>query len=368
MRSLLIGLTAVSLLTFLIASLGVTLPPLVWVHGVLAVGIFPLILAAMIYFTPVLTRGLPAERKVLLWPLLALVAGLLALWGFAHTRRALPLAALLGGIACLGLLGWMRWRAKKTLGTPHPCLLWYQWALVCLLLGLSSILIAFLWPPLWSPLKRLHLHLNTLGFVGLTALGTLQVLVPTTGKYQDPKARLRLARDWPFAALGTFLVALGAAWFAPLAWMGGALWLIPVGRFLAPLATVYRLQVWGWHKASAALAGASLGWLGVMLLGFLHAFQQVAPPSSVAFFFLAFLFPLVTGAASYLLPVWIWPGQQRERYLIAYQRLTWGSGLRTLAFLLAGLLALAGLPGEYLALAALLAFVFQVFWALSGVA
>jgi hypothetical protein len=349
---------------FLTASTGWEVPRPAWVHGVLALGILPLILAAMIYFTPVLTRGVAPPGEVLTWPVLGMAGGLIATSSFLEGRGWLPLAGAVAGLAAAGLLWWTLLRARRTLGTPHPCLPWYQWALVCLLAGLVSIMIGLQWPVVWTAARRLHLHLNVLGFVGLTALGTLQVLVPTTAKYQDPATRTRLRRDLPWAVAGTVLVAIGAVGSASLSVLGALLWGYPLVRFLISLFAEHRRRVWGWSQASTALAGATVGLLLVLAAGLAHALGA-APEPTVELFFFAFLFPLVTGAVTYLFPVWVWPGPAGGSHAALQRRLALGSAWRTLAFIGAGLLAWLGLPGGYLALVALGAFFVQGIWAFS---
>jgi hypothetical protein len=159
------------------------------VHLIMAIGIMPLIMGAMIYFTPVLTHSRTAGWLVLMVPPLALIAGTLASTGLLWRRDLLPIPAVLAMVAASTLLVWMWYRARTMLGRPHPGLNWYRWALACLLLGLIAILVAMFWPEHWMALRRFHLHINLLGFVGMTAFGTLCVLVPTVAGYADPDAR-----------------------------------------------------------------------------------------------------------------------------------------------------------------------------------
>jgi len=363
-----LGLAGVALAGFVLAP--AQFPPLghVWpatVHVVLAVGIMPLIMGAMIYFTPVLVQGRPAARTVLLIPSLALLAGAVAVAAMLGRHELLPVGAALGAFACILLLGWMRRRVRAMLGSPHPCLYWYAGALVSLALGLLAMLTATVWPEHWIELRRFHLHVNTLGFIGLTAVGTLQVLIPTAAGYPDPDARLRLRRDLGTATAGALLVAAGVAWYAPLSWLGLILWLVPLVRFVLPLVTVRRAVLWGWHRAASALAGASLAWGLVLLSGGLHGSGWLEPAATTRLFFYGFLFPLVTGAVSHLLPLWIWPERSSARYAVAARRLTFGSGVRLLVFMAAGLLAVAGIEAAaYVAAAAVAAFLIQVVWAL----
>lgn len=177
-----------------------------------AAGIMPLIMGAMIYFIPVLTRGRAASRPVSLLPVLALVAGVLAALGIFQWRQLLPTAALLAMLSAAGLLAWARHRGRTMLGRPHAGFYWYLLALICLISGLLAIFFAVLWPEHWLALRRFHLHMNIFGFIGLTAVGTLQVLIPTAGGYSDTGTEKRLWRDLPSMVVGVFLMAAGAAW------------------------------------------------------------------------------------------------------------------------------------------------------------
>jgi len=74
-------------------------------HLAFALGILPLILAAMAYFVPVLTRSGGAGAIAWWAPLLASGGGILAIFSFAADFSAggLGLAAILSGLAALSL-------------------------------------------------------------------------------------------------------------------------------------------------------------------------------------------------------------------------------------------------------------------------
>lgn len=335
------------------------------IHLIMAIGIMPLIMGAMIYFTPVLTHSCAAGWLVLMLPLLALVAGILASIGLFWRRDLLPVPAVLALAAAGTLLGWMWYRARTMLGRPHPGLDWYRWALACLLLGLMAILVAMLRPEYWLALRRFHLHINLLGFVGMTAFGTLRVLVPTVAGYSDPDARGRLHVDLNFAVAGTLLVASGSAWLTWLVWPGLALWLIPLMRFASSLVMRWRKFIWGWHRPSASLGLTVLGLIAVLITAGFHAAGVQSSGVTMQVFFFVFLFPLVTGAVSYLLPVWLWPARNTAVYECTTRRLAWGSGVRSLVFLAAGVVACLGMSGAvYLAGIGILVFLLQIVWAL----
>lgn len=337
------------------------------VHMILAAGVMPLIMAAMIYFTPVLTHSRAPSWPVLLLPGVALITGVWAAASIFWWRDLIFAPALSAMLAAGILLSWIWQRARSMLGRPHPGLRWYLLALVGLMLGLCAISVAVFWPEHWAALRRFHLHINIYGFIGLTAVGTLRVLLPTAAGYADPDARNRLQRDLYPMAFGALLMAAGSAWWTWLVWPGLVVWLIALLRFAVSLVSRWREHVWGWHRPGASLGLAVMGLMLVLLAGGLHAASALPAGIALPLFFYMFLFPLVTGAVSYLLPVWVWPARNTVAYESAVRRLAWGSGVRALVFLMAGVTAWAGLPGAvYLAGVAMAVFLAQAAWALSA--
>jgi hypothetical protein len=334
-------------------------------HLAFALGVLPLILGAMTFFVPVLTRTRAAPPGVRALPLLALAGGLVTVYGFfepAHMAVAHALGALTGLLAALGLLGWMLQRARRALGGAHPGLGWYVAALACLTIALGAVLAMAWFPEQRLALRRLHLHLNTLGFVALTAVGTLQVLLPTVVGRPDPQATRRLRLDLAWAFGGALLIALGAATgrSAPL-WAGLILWAVPLARLASAWLQRFRAELFTWHHPAAALGAALLG-LGLLFAsGALHAAGLLAAPPAVPAFVFAFLLPLVTGALSHLLPLWLRPAAGTRQHAAWRARLARHSALRGLLFLGSGLGVLLGVRGGMLlAVAGLALFVLPV--------
>lgn len=337
------------------------LPPAAHIHLALAVGVMPLIIGAMIHFVPVLTRSAIAPVGVRLMPLLMLIAGMLAFFSFAAPSRAYYLAAFIALAVAMVFALWIINRAIYTIGKPHPCLYWYLGAIACLILALAAVFVMVFWPEQRQALKNLHLHLNALGFIGLTAIATLQVLLPTVAGRPDPQAGLRLRRDLKWALGGTLLISFGAAWFKPLAYLGALLWLVPLARLGKAWFTLYFREIVRLHGASSSLAAALAGFVSVLLFGVLHADGIMGTTATAHAFILAFLFPLVTGAASQLLPIWARPGMQTAWHAQMRQRMGAGGGFRALLFLAGGiLLGLGWRGGLVLSVAALLAFLLQL--------
>ena len=199
--------------------------PVAAAHAAFAVGAMPLVFAAMGHFVPVLTRtgGEPSGLRHL--PRWMQAAGALAVGGLAGVLPGVALhgAAVAGLVGAGALLAWVRRRGRRTLGRPHPGVAWYAAALGCLMVALLAILVGLAWPAAYPALRLAHLHLNTLGFIGLTALGTLQVLMPTVLGVQDPGAVVRLHGHlrWALAAVGLTALAAGVP---TLAVAGGGLY------------------------------------------------------------------------------------------------------------------------------------------------
>ena len=352
------------------AALGVAgfsdLPRQVPAHLAFAVGAMPLIFAAMGYFVPVLTRSGNPPAAVAGLPLLALLGGLGVAASFAWPAfwfRGSTLAALPVLVATFSLIAWISGRGRGGLGAPHPGLWWYPAALACLALALLAVPAMEIFPSERFALRLLHLHLNTLGFIGLTAVGTLQVLLPTAAGRFDPEAAKRLKRDLPLAICGVLLVSVGAARggvpgrIAALA--GLTLWLLPLSRLAAAWWRLYRHDILKKHGATASLAWALAG---LICLSLAHGLGLALGLNAIGAFFLAFLLPLVTGAVSQLLPIWLRPGRQDDWHSGMRAALGRYAGLRGAAFVAAGLgwalglklaplLALPGMAQFLLALA-----------------
>lgn len=317
-------------------------------HVAFALGVLPLILAAMSYFVPVLTRSGAAGLAAWWPPLLAWTGGMLAVFSFAtdFSPTGLGLAAALGAFAALMLGGWTLNRARRMLGPRHRGLDWYLAALGFLLLALLAVLLMPWFPAERSGLRLFHLHANLLGFVGLTALGTLQVLLPTCIGKADPEAALRLRHDLKWAASGALLMALGVSSLLPaaiavagppLALLGSALYGLVVLRMLRAWQSRFGRALLQMHGAAPSLVAAALGLLGLLIFGAGHGFGWLPARPAVAGFVIAFLLPLVSGAAAHLLPVWLRPGAQGAWHQALRARLCHWGGVRGLLLLLLGL-------------------------------
>ncbi|MCM8613239.1 hypothetical protein [Accumulibacter sp.] len=328
-------------------------------HLLLAAGIMPLIFGAITHFIPVLTRSSAAPRSLLLAPILLQLAGVVSVLGVLGEAPPPALTTAASGTLLLAaaLAAWMNQRARRALGTPHPCWHWYLAAVSMLGVGLLLVAAMAPWPQARNTLRLLHLHLNVLGFVGLTALGTLQVLLPTVLNTADPTVSQRLRRHLPVAVGAVLLIAIGAALSLPLALTGALLLSVVVLTLGRAILTCH-----GWRRllgdgAAAPLAGALAGFLLLLALGAGHAVGTLDGRDSTLAFIVGFLLPLVTGALTHLLPVWLLRGKRTARRDRLHTALRHGGTQRASLFLTAG--ALLGLDisaGLWPALLALLHF------------
>jgi len=339
---LLCALAAIATSLVLLAA-GVVTPPAI-MHVALAAGVLPLILSAMREFVPVLTRTGPAGNPVRQAPWLAMLGGLIAattLAGALPTQAGIATATGMALVATATVFGWSMRRGRASLGKPHPCMNWYMAALILLLMALAAALTATTVAPHdYEQLRRLHLHLNTAGFVALTAVGTLQVLMPTVTGTSDPDTAARLHVDWRFALPGAICIAIGAATWRWLALVGLMLWAGALARLALSWWRFHRRAIFSLHGGAPSLAAALLGLTLSFGDGVLHATGFRSAGSS-ALFLCGFLLPLVTGAASHLLPLWLLPGD-RAWHPSAQHLLQRYGGLRALLFLGAGVLAWNG--------------------------
>ncbi len=330
-----------------LASSGV-MPVLAAAHVVFAVGIVPLIFAAMIHFIPVLTRTGDPASPIGHLPNAVQLAGVPV--GFAMAGLApyflIHLAAFIDVTCGIVLLGWIVRRSRATLGSPHPGWRWYAAALICLLVALLGILMASFVPGAWAELRRLHLHLNLFGFVGLAALGTLPVLLPTAVNAPDTLAAPWLRHRLPPTFLCVAGITLGSVFSPSLSALGG------LGLFWLGMSLLFRWwQCFGARilrdGIACSLAAAPVGLLMILIVGGLHGYG-VLPVSSIQMllaWFAAFLLPLVTGALGQLVPVWRMKGRLSVERTEMRSLLAWGGQLRAALFLLAGLALLVGLEG-----------------------
>ena len=317
-----------------------------YIHGLFAVAALPLMWAAILHFVPVLTRSRGVDRGLGALPWFGMISGfvLLAVFAGLLPRHTMLWSAMMVGAGAFVLAGWIVRRSRAALGKPHPGVRWYVAALVCLMVGMVAafgMVFDASRYPLWY---RLHLHLNLFGWIGLTILGTLPVLLPTSLQKFEPNATFRLQIGLPWAVFGVFGIALGAALRQPL--LGGLGTLILMGLLLTHWRAWFGLAgaPWRWPGQAVSL------WLGsafLMLLlpvGVIHAAGGLGGGVLLPAFAVGFLLPTVLGALAQLLPVWRYPGPDSVARESFRSILSSGAALRGVLCVLAGLGQLVGLP------------------------
>ncbi len=340
--------TATVTVLSLLASAGLTLAgwgnPVAVAHLAFAVGIVPLIFAAMSHFVPVLTRTGDPGRTIVLVPLGAQLAGALAAAALAGLvpRGFLHLAALAEFLLAAALLSWIASRVRACLGTPHPGWRWYGAALGCLMLAMAVIPPLVASAGLYASFRAFHLHLNVLGLVGLSALGTLPVLLPTALGKPDPEAAVWLRRRlWPVAG-GAMVVAIGSAFAWHMAAAGGAILFVVALSLAGQWLRRFGLSALWRDGGAGSLAMAVLGLVVALIAGVAHAVGAAPARPAIAVWGAGFLLPLVTGALSQLLPVWRWPGPATPARTLMRTRLAAGGQWRGFLFVAAAVALVFG--------------------------
>ncbi|WP_447972901.1 hypothetical protein [Nitrospira sp. Kam-Ns4a] len=200
---------------FLGPVLGKPLPPwlrLLHAHAALVGGVAQMILGALLAFIPPLL--LTGRDRVPSHPVLYLVinAGAVGLLvGFALGQNTVVAAAgALVPLAFLSVAGDAMRQARASLNSP-PLNLWFYGVALLLLfggLGAGEGMAGRLFPAETYGRARLaHIHLNLLGFVTLTIIGTMHNLFPTV--LQAPLHSPRLARLTFFILPAGILVLVG---------------------------------------------------------------------------------------------------------------------------------------------------------------
>jgi len=337
------SLTLLSLLASVVLTLAGLGSHLAVAHLAFAVGIVPLIFAAMTHFIPVLTRTGDPGPWILRLPLAAQLAGLCAVGAMQGLlpHGLLHMAAAADLVLAAILFNWIAARTRATLGSPHPGWRWYGAALGCLMLALIAILLSAAWPQYWRALRLFHLHLNTIGLVGLAALGTLPVLLPTALGKPDPEAAGWLHRRLWLVAGGALVIATGTAVVWPFAAPGAALVLVAALGLVGQWARRFGFRTMLADGVSASLLASVAGLLLTLAAGVAHGARLIPGQPTLLAWGVGFLLPLVTGALSQLLPVWRWPGPQIPERALMRQRLA-ATGVWRAALFLAAAIALIG--------------------------
>lgn len=313
-------------------------------HLVFAVGIVPLIFGAMIHFIPVLTRSGDPSGRISRLPWLAQGAGLLlvlAMLGVLPYEMRF-LAIVVDMSLCALLFNWLAERVRAAVGTPHPGWRWYGAALGCLMMALLAELLVAAWPHYWRALRLFHLHLNTIGLLGLAALGTLPVLMPTALGKADSEAGSWLNRRLWLVAGGALVVATGSAVDWLFAAPGATLVLVAALSLIGQWGRRFGLRALFADGVSASLLSAVLGLILCLVAGIAHGAGVLPGRPTLTAWVIGFLLPLVSGALCQLLPVWRWPGPVIAERRTMREKMAAGGRWRAVLFFIAAVAVLAG--------------------------
>lgn len=295
------------------------------VHLALAMGLGQAIMGATQHFAVALLAAPPPRR-----PLAR------AQWGFANAGAlgliagalaGLPLLAAAGGLSLMtavALVATSLYRMlRASLQTRDLAVRFYLAALVSALVAMAlGVLMLGGWAPAAAQggsMRLAHLHLNILGFLGLTIAGTLHAFFPTViaVPLASPSLALTTYRLWtagvPLLAVG-FLVgstvtalAGGVVVTAAALCLTANLWRTR-RQLPGPLPLAGRhLYAATWYLLATCLLG--LGWLGLGALGDGPAPGWLAAYSHLGL--VGWAVQTLLGAATHLLPVLAVTGRQR---------------------------------------------------------
>ena len=292
---------------------------LIHIHSALVGGVAQMIFGALLTFIPPLLMVTYEPKKTRAVQYLLLNGGAFGMvlgFGMSH-YPAVGFSGLAVALAFLLLLSDTLAMVRKSLSQPGLHLWFYGLAALSLFGGISlGELITFggLGAESIGPARLAHLHLNLLGFVTLTIIGTMQTLFPTVSG--APLASERLA-VLAFVLLPTGVIGL----------VGGFLLGMPLVELAAGIVFLLGVSLYGsnilrtWWAASNKwslpvlhlLAGT--GWLALtVIVGIFLAWNGSTEPPAYSIgtahlmsyshmAFIGFIFQTIIGALSHLLPV-----------------------------------------------------------------
>ncbi|MFU8872776.1 hypothetical protein [Micromonospora sp. SL4-19] len=279
------------------------------------------------FSTALLRTPPPSHRRGEALRLAALNVGVLAvLAGGVGDRPWLGVAgAALVFAALVWHLAWLAGHLRRALPTRFRVTVhYYLAAALALLTGVpvgAGMLVSD--GSHQARLLLFHAHVNLLGWITLTVLGTLLTLWPTMLRTRMADTAVRDAvRALPLAVIGLVLLGLGLlTWWRAVTAVGLALFVLGVLMAVRPAVAVARTRP-PYAFASWSLAAAT-GWLLVALAVDAATLLPAAEPTSAADSFGVVLVPLLVGfvgqvlvgSLSHLLPVVLGggPGPARAR-------------------------------------------------------
>lgn len=305
-----------------------------WFHVMLEAGIYPLSIAAICFFASVLGRSPVDTRQLTVLTGIMFLGGALMLATSFHmfSDRLVLIPAALIFAALWHLDKWII--GVESTGAHHPSLDWYLSSLICFGAGLIAVaLVPFL--PGWQvQLRTFNRLISLYGFLGISGVGTLQFLMPVVTNRLDLSLDRRLRTGLPWVFSGALILALDGLlqhWGYVL---GVALLSWPLAKGVFAWCFQYRREIFALHGIAPTLWVTVLGFFASLIC------MLIAPESSARslnIFMYGFVFPLIVGVASYLLPVWKEARHRPTTVYINNHRLNHWSGVRASLFLLAAI-------------------------------
>jgi nitrite reductase (NO-forming) len=268
------------------------------------------------HFAATLLQQPQLSRRVMAWRLIALNIAIPAVLVGVHqgwTAVAVVGAGMLAAV--MTVHGFLLWRTVHA-GRERrlaPTVQFYWVAAIALVLGVAcGTAMEIGVPAEWYPrVYAVHAHLNLLGWVTLTVLGTEFSLWPTALRTRMVDGLERAARRClPGCATGLGLVVVGLMTASrPVTLTGLLLYLAAVVVFLDPFVrTALQRRP---TTVSTWMLAASTGWLLIALGADVVAVLRSGDPSWLAdqfaalvpWFLTGFVVQVLLGALSYLLPV-----------------------------------------------------------------
>jgi len=301
---------------------GTPLPPglrLVHVHGALVGGVAQIIMGAMLTFVSTLLMTGRDRRDSHPVLFAAMNGGALALvLGFGFRNYQVVAAA---GSVVFAAFFWVAqdtWsQARRSINRPPLNVWYYALALAALAggLALGIGMAARLIEPAWTGQARLvHLHLNLMGFVTVTIIGTMHNLLPTV--LQQPLHSPRLAKLVFFLLPSSIALLIGGFALSSLSieFIGGAVLALGLCLYAFNLFATWRASSHPGSVASDHLLTATFFLVLAVFMGLLvaanylgeHPFLPFGTLHLIAYTHTAlagFVMQTIFGALSHLVPV-----------------------------------------------------------------
>ena len=289
------------------------------IHAALVGGVAQIIFGALLTFIPPLLMVPFKPKKNRLFQYVILNLGAIGMVvGFATTNY--PIVGFSGlaiGLAFLMLLSDSLSLVRKSLSRPGLHLWFYGLAVLSLLGGIVlGELIAFgaLDPESINVARLAHLHVNLLGFVTLTIVGTMQTMFPTVTSVRLWSDRLAITTSL-LLPLGMVTLVAGFLLSAPLIQvLSGVIFLSGVSAYGTNI-----VATWWTAQTRSTLPVLHLlfatGWLALtVIVGILLAWNNRTDPHAYPIgtahlmgyshmALVGFIVQTIIGALSHLLPV-----------------------------------------------------------------